>query len=202
MRAAGLGPGMRVLEIGCGTGIFTQFFARTGAHIVALDLSPELLDKARRRCGAFVNIQFLVGRFEDYRSSDPFDAIVGSSVLHHLELKAALERIRGLLRPGGTAAFAEPNMLNPQIFLQKNVPWLKKRLGDTPEETAFFRWRLQRQLERQGFIDVKITPFDWLHPLTPLFLIQPISKAGELLERIAVLRELAGSLLIQARQPL
>jgi len=35
--------------------------------------------------------------------------------------------------------FAEPDMLNPQITLQKNIPALKRRLGDTPDETAFSR---------------------------------------------------------------
>src|SRR6185436_1774910 len=47
--AAGLGPGSSVLEIGCGTGIFTEAFARTGARILAVDLSEELLTLARAR---------------------------------------------------------------------------------------------------------------------------------------------------------
>ena len=43
---AGLGPGVRALEIGCGTGLFTEMLAATGAGIVAVDISEELLDKA------------------------------------------------------------------------------------------------------------------------------------------------------------
>src|SRR5215470_6599353 len=46
---ARLGPGVRVLEIGCGTGLFTEAFAATGADIVAVDISPELVDIAKRR---------------------------------------------------------------------------------------------------------------------------------------------------------
>ena len=60
-----------------------------------------------------------------------------------------------------------PNMLNPQIAIQKNVSWVKRKLGDSPDETAFFRWPLQRLLERTGFRDVRIDPFGFLHPKTP-----------------------------------
>src|SRR4030042_80547 len=42
-RAAGLTPGARVLEIGCGNGLFTEKYCRSGAEIIAADLSPELI---------------------------------------------------------------------------------------------------------------------------------------------------------------
>ena len=47
--AAKLGPGVRALEVGCGTGTFTELFVQTGATIVAVDISPELLEKAKAR---------------------------------------------------------------------------------------------------------------------------------------------------------
>src|SRR5262249_48382227 len=47
--AAGLAPGRRALEVGCGTGLFTEVFAATGAEILAVDISPELVAQARRR---------------------------------------------------------------------------------------------------------------------------------------------------------
>jgi hypothetical protein len=52
-------------------------------------------------------------------------------------------------------------MLNPQIAIQKNVSWVKRKLGDSPDETALFRWPLRRLLERTGFRDVRIDPFDF-----------------------------------------
>ena len=45
-------PGMTVLELGCGAGYFTQELARSGADIVAIDVSPELLEIARGNCSA------------------------------------------------------------------------------------------------------------------------------------------------------
>jgi cyclopropane fatty-acyl-phospholipid synthase-like methyltransferase len=46
---AGIQQGSRVLELGCGTGLFTEMFAVAGARILAVDISPELLAKARLR---------------------------------------------------------------------------------------------------------------------------------------------------------
>ena len=83
-------------------------------------------------------------------------------------------------------------MLNPQIAIQKNVSWVKRKLGDSPDETAFFRWPLQRLLERTGFRDVRIDPFDFLHPKTPRLLVSRLNALGRLFEIMPVVSELAG----------
>src|SRR4029077_10448138 len=155
MLSGHLGIGMRVLELGCGTGYFTRELARSGADIVAIDISPELLEIARSNCSE-QNVRYEVQNA--YRLSYPaaaFDSVVGSSVLHHLEIEEALREIYRVLKPGGTIYFTEPNMLNPQIALQKNIPWVKRKLGDSPDETAFFRWPLRRLLEQTGYRDVR-----------------------------------------------
>ena len=200
-QGAGLRAGMKVLEVGCGTGLFTEMLARSGANIVAVDISPELLEQARTRGLDPAQVQFVAARFEDCDIYGPFDAVVGSSVLHHLEIEPSLRKIHALLKPGGAASFAEPNMLNPQIAVQKNVGFIKRRLGDSPDETAFVRWRLRRMLERIGFADIRITPFDWLHPSTPRPLIPTVRTIGRVLERLPLLREFAGSVHIRAVRP-
>ena len=198
---AGLTPAAKVLEIGCGTGVFTRLFAETRAHITAVDISPDLLNIAGRKTYRFDNVRFINKSFEECSIDGPFDAVVGSSILHHLVMDNALSKIYDLLAPGGVMCFAEPNMLNPQIFLQKNIPWLKKKLGDSPDETAFFRWRLKNLLAAKKFADISIAPFDWLHPATPRFMINSVMKLGSFLEMLPVIREFAGSLLIYARRP-
>ena len=52
MLSSHLKPGMTVLELGCGAGYFTQQLARSGADIVAIDVSPELLEIAKANCSA------------------------------------------------------------------------------------------------------------------------------------------------------
>jgi len=199
-RGAGLQPGRRALEVGCGTGLFTEIFAATGADLVAVDISADLLERARERGLPAGRVRFLEMPFEECVVEGPFDAVIGSSILHHLEIPRVLTKIHGLLKGGGLMVFAEPNMLNPQIALQKNIPWLKRLLGDTPDETAFVRWSFQRSLRDSGFDDVEITPFDWLHPAVPAPMISTVSCLGSVLERTPGLREFAGSLLIRARR--
>lgn len=199
--AAGLGPGKRVLEIGCGTGIFTEYFAATGAEIVAVDISEELIERARAR-QLPSNVHLIHTSFEALRSDRPFDAVVGSSVLHHLDVAPAIGIIYGLLKPGGLIGFGEPNMLNPQVMAQKNIAWLKERMGDSPDETAFFRWELEFLLREKGFEAIEIQPLDWLHPFTHRYFIRLTQKMGNLLEKVPVLKEAAGSLYIRARRPL
>ena len=190
--------GMRVLEIGCGTGYFTRELARSGAEIVAVDLSPDLLRIARRDCSA-KNVRYEIQNACAMNYPDgEFDSVVGSSVLHHLEIKQALREIYRVLRTGGTICFTEPNMLNPQIAIQKNIPWVKRKLGDSLDETAFFRWPLRRLLERTGFRDVRIDPFDFLHPKTPSFLVNGFNAIGGYFERVPVVSEFAGSLYVRA----
>jgi 2-polyprenyl-3-methyl-5-hydroxy-6-metoxy-1,4-benzoquinol methylase len=200
MLIAGLRPGMRVLELGCGSGYFTQELARTGAGIVAIDISPELLAQAKVKVRAD-NVTFreenaYATTFDDAS----FDAVVGSSVLHHLEVERGLAELRRVLRPGALLHFTEPNMMNPQIAMQKNVASVKRRMGDSPDETAFFRWTLRRKLAAAGFDHVRIVPFDFLHPSVPAPLIPMVSTVGEMVERLPLVREISGSLHITARR--
>jgi SAM-dependent methyltransferase len=192
--AAAIAEGTRVLELGCGTGLFTRGFAGRGARVTALDISLDLLLQARR--GEDMPARLVLGDAErlPFRGGC-FDAVVGSSVLHHLEPLAALRETHRVLAPGGRVAFAEPNMLNPQIALQKNVPFIKRACGDSPDETAFFRWQARRLLREAGFAQTGVLPHEFLHPATPVWLLGVVRRVSALLERVPLLREIAGSLL-------
>ena len=190
----------RVLELGCGTGLVSRRIAESCKELIAIDISDELLAVAKEKSSKS-NIQYLMqdihaASFEE----NSFDAVIGSSILHHLEINRALREIYRLLKPGGHIAFTEPNMLNPQIVLQKNIIFIKKLLGDSVFETAFTRCALRRKLQKAGFKRISITPFDFLHPFTPKPLIGIISCIGSILERIPLLREIAGSLLVVAEK--
>lgn len=198
MLTSHLRPGDDVLELGCGTGYFTRELAQTGAAITAIDISPDLLESARRSIPT-EQVTFEIQNAYALTYADAsFDSVVGSSVLHHLEIDQALAQIYRVLRPGGTIRFTEPNMLNPQIAVQKNIPAIKRRLGDSPDETAFFRWPLRQKLERAGFQEIQITPFDFLHPKVPAGLIPAVKTIGSLLEKTPLISEFAGSLYIRA----
>lgn len=86
-RGAGLALGTRALELGCGTGEFTAGLLETGAVLVALDLSADLLERARERTGRNIFVVADATRLP-FRTSS-FAAVVGSSVLHHVDLDEA-----------------------------------------------------------------------------------------------------------------
>jgi len=193
-----LRSGMSALELGCGTGYFTRELACSGANIVAVDVSPDLLEIAKANSSA-PNVRYEIQNAYELSYPDVvFDSVVGSSVLHHLEIEEAIREIYRVLKPSGTIYFTEPNMLNPQIAIQKNVPWVKQKLGDSPDETAFFRWPLRRLLEQSGYRDVRIVPFDFLHPKTPVPIVDRLDAVGRFLESVPVISEFAGSLYIRA----
>ena len=190
-----------VLEIGCGTGYFTKEIAKTGANVTAIDISPELLQIAKEEIPD-TNVSFVIENAYDLSfEANCFDSIVGSSVLHHLEIEKAISEMFRVLKSGGSLFFTEPNMMNPQIALQKNIPALKRKLGDSPDETAFFRWSLMTLMRKTGFTNIVIKPFDFLHPAISPALIPFISSLGETVEKIPGLKEIAGSLYISAKKP-
>lgn len=155
-----IGKGKRILKIGCGTGVFTERIALTGAEIVAIDLSPDLLEKAQRKI-KYPNVTFCRENIENMKfQNESFDTVIGSSILHHLNLRKAIKEISRVVKTHGKVVFTEPNMLNPQILVQKNIKFIGKLLGDTPSEDAFFKWQLRYMFQSAGFKSVVVEPFD------------------------------------------
>jgi ubiquinone/menaquinone biosynthesis C-methylase UbiE len=190
----------RVLEIGCGTGLFTKELARTDNIILAIDISEALIMKAKERVSS-ANVDFFVGNAcETEFESGSLDFVVGSSSLHHLEVDSALKEFIRILKSGGGMMFTEPNMMNPQVALTKNVPSIRRRAGDSPDETAFFRWEIAEKLRSAGFVEILVEPFDFVHPQTPTWLLHLMEQAAAMLEKIPLVREIAGSLIIQCRK--
>jgi SAM-dependent methyltransferase len=199
---AQLGPGRLALEVGCGTGLFLAQVARSGATLRALDLSTALLARARARLAGQDNVALQCGNAEQMPYPDgTFDAVYGSSVLHHLDLDRALREVWRVLRPGGRIVFTEPNILNPQVTVMFKVKATKRYFGVSPDEMAFSRFRAARALRAAGFREGSARPFDFLHPATPAPVLPLVARAGDLAERTPLLREIAGSLLIRAVKP-
>src|SRR5215471_5911669 len=184
-----------VLEIGCGTGTFTGAIASRFTHLTCIDISEPLLAVASKR---YPNVLFKKDDIHRTHFSDStFDLVLGCSVLHHLELDLALREIRRILKPGGQLRCSEPNLLNPQIYLQKNWGWLKRRLGDSPDEYAFTTGQIRQSLVAAGFTRLDVAPFEFLHPGTPKALISTITKLEELISKTPLVN-FAGSIKIVA----
>ncbi len=189
---AGLGPGVRCLELGAGTGEFTARLADSGCDLVALELSEATAAMCRDRVGDRAEV--VVGNAETGEgiTGKTFDAIVGVSVLHHLNVELTLENTFSLLRPGGTFAFSEPNMANPQVWAERHIGVVRRRRHVTEHETAF-RTRELRDLFLGHGLQVDVAePFEFLHPSTPPALIDGVRRLERRLEKTP-LRAIAGS---------
>ncbi|MER7663802.1 MULTISPECIES: class I SAM-dependent methyltransferase [unclassified Streptomyces] len=101
--AAGIAPGMRVLDVGTGTGTAAAAACERGANVAAVDAEPSMIAVAARnvpaadvRLAALPDLPF---------ADDEFDAVVGNFVLNHVgRPRAALEEMRRVTRPGGRTA--------------------------------------------------------------------------------------------------
>jgi SAM-dependent methyltransferase len=110
---AGIGPGMRVLDVGCGVGdvsLLVASLVRPEGAVLGVGNNPLALGHARERVSAMglTDVDFVEGDIRDLAFDEPFDAAVGRLVLMYLADPAAtLRRIAALLRPGGIIAFQE-----------------------------------------------------------------------------------------------
>ena len=113
--SAGISPGMRVLDVGCGAGDVTFLVSEmvgSGGQVVGADRAPAALAAAERRAAAhpIQNVSFREGDPAALSFERPFDAVIGRYVLmFQADPVAMLRGVARHLRPGGTIVFHEPD---------------------------------------------------------------------------------------------
>ena len=101
---AGLGPGSRVVEVGCGTGKLTVALGARGLRVEAVDPGANLVEVARRRVARSA-VRFHVARFEDVElPSGAFEAVLSATAFHWVDPDVSWAKAARLLRPGGVLA--------------------------------------------------------------------------------------------------
>jgi SAM-dependent methyltransferase len=93
----GLEPaGLKVLDVGCGTGIASRLMAERGAEVLGVELAPRMAEIARSH-----GIDVEVGAFEDWEPAGrTFDRVVSAQAWHWLDLPVATAKAASVLRPG------------------------------------------------------------------------------------------------------
>lgn len=163
-----LGPGRRVLDIGCGSGETTLMLADTGAEAVGADISRPMLAVARGRVGDRSNVSFLEADAQTYAFEPAsFDAIFSRfGVMFFADPEAAFANLRRALKPGGRMAFVcwrapseNPIMTLPMAAAAPHLP--PPAPPSPPGSPGPFAFadpdRVRAILGGAGFTDISLT---------------------------------------------
>lgn len=104
-----------LLEFGCGSGENSTLLAKYGATVTGIDVSPELVNKAKYRAGVNdVNIDFLVTDIMDdkFQSNKKYDILLCYAVLHHVDIPLYFSKLLSLTKDNGQVIIVEPVALS------------------------------------------------------------------------------------------
>jgi SAM-dependent methyltransferase len=171
LRSLGLNETSIVVDLGAGDGTFALAIAPLCRRVVAVDVSPVMLDIMRTKAeqSGLTNLEVQLAGFLSYdHQGEPADFVYCRNALHHLPdfWKAlALERTAALLRPGGVLRLHdlvfsfEPGEAVPVVESwlagaaeRPEAGWTRAELvTHVREEYSTFSWLLEPMLERAGF---------------------------------------------------
>jgi SAM-dependent methyltransferase len=103
---AHIGPGSRILEVGCGTGKATLPLAARGIRITCVELGASLAAVARRNLESFPDVEIVVADFETWTPPHAYDALVSFTAYHWIERELRYVKAAEALRDGGAMAIA------------------------------------------------------------------------------------------------
>ena len=172
LRARGLGPTSTLIDFGAGTGTFAVAAASICERVIAVDVSPAMVDALRTRVlerGA-TNVECVRAGFLSYEHTGPaVDVVYSRNALHHLPdlwKGIALERIAAVLKPGGILrlrdlvfSFDLPDAgrridewLDAAAAERPDEGWTREELQThLREEYSTYSWLLEPLLEHAGF---------------------------------------------------
>jgi SAM-dependent methyltransferase len=108
------------LDIGCGAGSFARLLALRSERVLAIDVSPGMIQVARLRSVSYPNVDYEVADAETWQYPPAaFDCVASIATLHHLPLADLLVKIRSALRPGGVLAILD--LYQPDTRLDRLV---------------------------------------------------------------------------------
>ena len=195
-------PGERVLELGAGTGLWTEHLTkalRGECPITAVVFDERFAEELSARALPNVEVS-LVRELEDL-PAESFDYVVGTAIICHDRYGENLRALHRLLKPGGQLLFFEANFWNPQVLVKSVVRPVGRWAGNAECQIGMRRWRLVQEASRSGYVELEVIPYDILHPRAPARLIPAIQSTAYLLERVPAVRDLCGTLYVWARKP-
>ena len=112
-----------ILDLGCGAGENSVYFALKGAKCIATDYSSLMVKTAlqlAKKCGVTIEGRVMNAMKIEY-PDDSFDFVYASNLLHHLNPQKTLQEMHRVLKPGGKACFWDPLKHNPVINIYRLI---------------------------------------------------------------------------------
>ena len=197
-------PGMKVLDLGCGTGGFTKKFLGKGLDLYGMDISPKCIEFAQKK---HPEIHFCTGDIEQtpYKENS-FDVVLLSGVLHHFpDFSGALKESYRILKKGGALLAFDPHLHNPMMWLYrcKKSPFYSSK-GVTENEEPLAKKKIQYHFSNENFVQSSVYSISGVtyqyvdSKLAQIFL--HCYNGVELLFDLPFLRQIIGSFLITYAQ--
>ena len=114
--------GKRVLDAGCGPGVYSEWLIRHGAQVVAVDASPKMIELAKRRLGGEVDVrQADLAKPLAFLDTSSFDIVLSSLVLEYVEdWGNTLSEFYRVLRPAGHFVFSVTHPLFDYLYFKSD----------------------------------------------------------------------------------
>jgi SAM-dependent methyltransferase len=139
--------GQKVIDLGCGEGSNTRRFAQCGGIMTGVDLSPEMIRRAREKDAEEpLGVAYEIGSFSELSSfaDEQFDCALSTmALMDGPDFPSAMRAAYRVLKPGGSLCFS---VLHP-CFITPAIQWL------TDEEGAYLGLRVGHYFERTPFVE-------------------------------------------------
>lgn len=145
--------GKKVLDLGCGAGIYAKLMTKKGAKVKGIDISSKMLAIAKRenpkldlRLASIYKIPF----------KEKFDIVVAPLVLDYIaDWDKAFKQINGVLKKGGYFVFSIGNPVSEiTTNVNKNKPWIREFEDYFKERKIYTKWK--NILHKKEVKDVKM----------------------------------------------
>ena len=199
--------GLRLLDVGCGTGHQLMRWSAAGYDVGGVDGSDAMLEEAR---GNNPGVELQLADVQELPFADAsFDRVTSIEVLRYLpDPRRSIEEMARVLRPGGVCLTTAAPLFSLNGYALVNRIALALPIGNLTRLKQFFTTsrRLRRQFRQAGFSEVTIHgvyvgPLSWIERLVPRRLSRILRRWEPIDESIAdrpVLKDLGNMLLVHA----
>lgn len=153
--------GKKLLDLGCGMGDASLYFASKRAMVNSVDISSGMIKVVRRlskKHNLSRNLKAQIMQAEKLFFPDNyFDFVFGNGVLHHIDIPSGLSEVSRVLKKGGKAVFVEPLAHNPVINLYRIIAKDVRTPTEKPLKFSSIKY-----LKKYGFTSVRHHEFHFL----------------------------------------